>query len=72
MTKLTFGQKRIGAGIVLAIALLCGANWFLGLQWFGNYGEEAFVVAVIIMFFYAFVIGPSKQEIEDYLKKKER
>jgi len=72
MVKLSFNGKRVGAGILLLVALFCVANYYFEWRIFGRFNKEVMVGVFIIMFIYQLRIGPTLEEIQNYRDNRRR
>lgn len=70
--KLSFNAKRIGAGILLLIGLLCVANYYFELEILGRFDREAMIGIFIMMFIYLSWVGPTFEEIQEYRDRTNR
>ena len=70
MRNLSYNTKRVVAGCLTLLAILCLINYYAGLNWFGKYGAEAIGLSVVVLFIDLAYIGPSIPEMEENRKKK--
>jgi hypothetical protein len=70
--KLSFQQKRIGAGILLVMSLLSVGNLYFEWGFLGPFGKEVMVGIFVVLFIYLVRVGPTLQEVQDYREKKDR
>jgi|HubBroStandDraft_1064217.scaffolds.fasta_scaffold54921_2 hypothetical protein len=68
MNSLTWNQKRLISAVVLAIALVGIANYYLDIGLFGRFGTELYVASVGLLVLFAFLfVGPWAEQ-----RRKER
>lgn len=70
--KLSFNGKRIGAGILLLMALICVSNYYFEWRIFGQFNKQVMVGVFVVMFMYLFRVGPTLEEVQEHRDKKNR
>lgn len=71
MVRLTFRTKRTSLIALLGFPLFCLTNLLLDWSVFGEYDDEVFAVCIVLLFLYVYVIGPTRQEIEEHRRLKD-
>lgn len=72
MNKLSFNGKRIVGAVVLLIFLLCVANYYLDVRFFGRFNREVLIVSGVLMAIYLRYFGPTMRELQDYRDAKRK
>lgn len=70
--KLSFNGKRVGAGILLSMALFCVANYYFEWRIFGQLNKQVMVGIFVVMFIYLYRVGPTLQEVQEHRDKMNR
>lgn len=63
MPRLSYDQRRAGAGVALAVMILGIANYYLRWGLFGGAARQALVVGAAAGVAYAMFVGPTPDEI---------
>ena len=72
MYKLSYMSKRVIAGCLLLVVVVCLVNYYADLKWFGRYDKEAIAIGATLLFVHIAYIGPSIREMEERREKKSR
>ena len=64
--RLTYIQKRIGAGILVLVALFVLVNYLKHWEIFGGLDKQVLIAVYVLVFPYWLFIGPSMQEMYDH------
>lgn len=70
MAKLSFAARRRVLVVLTVLSFLCLGNFLLKLSLLGPYSKEGLTVAMITLFLWIFIAGPTKQEFDEYRKSK--
>jgi hypothetical protein len=70
MSHSNFRAKRFGLIAVLAVTLLCLANYLLSWNLFGEKSGVVLGLAVATLFLYVHFVGPTPREMQEYWSAK--
>ena len=68
--KMTYNQKRIIGALLLVFVVFAGANYYFGFGILPRFAKLIMMFSVLLTLVYVGRFGPTRQEIDEYRKKK--
>lgn len=63
MKKLTYTQTRVAGGLLILASVVCLANYYLDLGYFGRFGLHALLFATALLLLFS-AIAPTAQQMK--------